>query len=101
MSRRAALMVPALMLLSGLVSSGRAMDDPAFTRQEDVIYGRKFGTALTMDVFRPKKERNGAAVVLVVSGGFFSSHEAINVGFARPLIARGYTVFAVVHGSQP
>jgi acetyl esterase/lipase len=94
-------MVLALALLSGLASSGRAANDPSFTRQEDVIYGRKFGTALTMDVFRPKKERNGAAVVLVVSGGFFSSHEAINVPFARPLIDHGYTVFAVVHGSQP
>ena len=29
-------------------------DEPAFDRKEDVIYGRKFGTALTMDVFTPK-----------------------------------------------
>ncbi len=27
---------------------------PAFTRKEDVVYGRKYGTALTMDVFIPK-----------------------------------------------
>ena len=40
-------------------------------------------------------------MVLVVSGGFFSSHEAINPAFIRPLLDRGYTVFAVVHGSQP
>ena len=38
---------------------------------------------------------------MVVSGGFFSSHEAINPAFVRPLLDRGYTVFAVVHGSQP
>ena len=75
--------------------------DPAFTRQEDVIYGRKFGTALTMDVFRPSTNANGAGIVLVVSGGFFSSHEAINATFIKPLTDRGYTVFAVVHGSQP
>lgn len=78
-----------------------AADEPAFTRNEDVIYGRKYGTALTMDVFRPKGNANGAAVVLVISGGFFSSHEAVNPAFARPLLDRGYTVFAVVHGSQP
>ncbi len=76
-------------------------DGPTFDRKEDVIYGRKYGTALTMDVFTPKAGANGAAIVLVVSGGFFSSHEAINPAFARPLVARGYTVFAVVHGSQP
>ena len=38
---------------------------------------------------------------MVVSGGWFSSHEAINPAFVRPLLDRGYTVFAVVHGSQP
>ena len=27
---------------------------PNYTRTDDVIYGRKFGTALTMDVFAPK-----------------------------------------------
>jgi acetyl esterase/lipase len=87
--------------LAILGPGGVAADEPSFTRQEDVIYGRKFGTALTMDVFRPKTGANGAAVVIVVSGGFFSSHEAINVAFARVLVEKGYTVFAVVHGSQP
>jgi acetyl esterase/lipase len=84
------------------VSTARGADGPSAspTHKEDVIYGRKDGTALTMDVFSPAKP-NGAGVVLVVSGGFFSSHEAINPAFARPMLDRGYTVFAVVHGSQP
>lgn len=71
--------------------------EPDFTRTEDVIYGRKFGTALTMDVFRPKADANGAAIVSVVSGGWFSAHEAV----PKKPIGGGYTVFAVVHGSQP
>ncbi len=81
----------------------RAADEPSFTRKEDVIYGRKHGTALTMDVFTPKKDARGAAVVFVVSGGWFSSHEAINPAspWIQELTRRGYTVFAVVHGSQP
>jgi len=83
------------------VTACRAADDPAFTRQEDVIYGRKYGTALTMDIFTPKKDANGTAVILVVSGGWFSAHEAISLDFIKPLLAHGYTVFAVVHGSQP
>ena len=37
----------------------------------------------------------------MVSGGWFSAHEAINPAFIRELLNRGYTVFAVVHGSQP
>ncbi|MBC7821899.1 MAG: alpha/beta hydrolase, partial [Planctomycetaceae bacterium] len=72
-----------------------------FTRREDVIYGRKFGTALTMDVFTPKEKSNRAAVIFTVSGGWFSAHEAINQGFVTPFTNKGYTVFAVVHGSQP
>jgi acetyl esterase/lipase len=76
-------------------------DEPAFDRKEDVIYGRKYGTALTMDIFTPKKDPKGIGVVLVISGGFFSSREGINPTFIRPLTDRGYTVFAVVHGSQP
>lgn len=72
-----------------------------FKRTEDIIYGRKFGTALTLDVFQPAPTNNGCAILFMVSGGFFSSHEAINPGFYKPLLDRGYTVFTVVHGSQP
>ena len=54
-----------------------------------------------MDVFTPEKDANGLGVILVVSGGWFSAHEAISLPFVEPLVERGYTVFAVVHGSQP
>ncbi len=74
--------------------------EPQVTRTQDVIYGRKYGVALTMDVFTPK-EANGAALVWVVSGGWFSDARAINTLFVAPFTKRGYTVFAVVHGSQP
>jgi acetyl esterase/lipase len=75
--------------------------EPTFTRSEDVIYGRKFGLALTMDVFTPKEKANGRGVVFCVSGGWFSSKESINLSFIKEFLDRGYVVFAVVHGSQP
>ena len=78
----------------------RAQGQPNVTRTEDVIFGRTFGTALTLDVFEPAK-KNGVAVFYVVSGGFFSSHGGIRPGDYQPLLDHGYTVFAVVHGSQP
>src|SRR5438874_11429462 len=91
-----------LALLAAFVPA-QAADEVTYTRQEDVIYGRKFGMALTMDVFTPKKDANGAAIIFVVSGGWFSAHQAINpsTGWFDEFIKRGYTVFAVVHGSQP
>lgn len=80
-------------------------DSEMATRTADVIYGRKHGVALTMDVFTPKANANGAAVVWVASGGWFSSHAGIpgkiENSNLEELLKRGYTVFAVVHGSQP
>ena len=76
-------------------------DEPAsFKRTEDVVYGRKFGTALTMDVFQPA-QTNGVGILAIVSGGWFSSHQMIAPAAYKPLLDRGYVVFAVVHGSQP
>jgi acetyl esterase/lipase len=88
-------------VVSGLGGQSWAQDESSVDRKSDVIYGRKFGTALTMDVFTPKANANGLGIIWVVSGGWFSSHESIGVPFIEELTKRGYTVFAVVHGSQP
>jgi acetyl esterase/lipase len=82
-------------------ATGSAADEPNYDRTEDVIYGRKHGMALTLDVFKPRVKANGAGVVFVVSGGWFSDHDRIPVPFFGECLKRGYTIFAVVHGSQP
>jgi acetyl esterase/lipase len=87
-------------LLVGVSPSAWSETKADFKRTEDVVYGRKFGTALTMDVFQPAKT-NGRGILFMVSGGWFSSHEAVNPNFYKAFLDRGYTVFAVVHGSQP
>ncbi|WP_417851805.1 alpha/beta hydrolase family protein [Thalassoglobus sp.] len=69
----------------------------------DVVYGHKFGLAMTFDVFTPEKEANGAAVLFMVSGGWYSKWsppESLQVRF-RDLTDKGFTVFAVRHGSSP
>jgi acetyl esterase/lipase len=81
-----------------LLASGGVAAEPVRTR--DVVYGRKDGLALTLDVFRPDKA-NGAGVVLIVSAGFTSSPESFAPAYAKEFLKRGYTVFAVFHGSQP
>jgi acetyl esterase/lipase len=91
----------ALALQLGVVSTALAQSAPTFKRTEDILYGRKFGTALTLDVLQPAANSNGYGIVLMVSGGWFSGHDAINPRMYAPLLDRGYTVFAVVHGSQP
>jgi acetyl esterase/lipase len=81
-------------------SSPSRAEEPAFTRQKDVVYGRKFGAALTMDIFKPRKP-TGAAIIWVVSGGWISNPEAISPVFVQEFVNRGFTVFAVCHGCQP
>jgi predicted esterase len=92
----------------------------------DVVYGHKAGMALTFDVYRPGI-RNGAAVISVLSGGWQSSWEMLQQfrstpsGRLRlltereiqaeggilpshdyhPLLDKGFTIFAVRHGSSP
>ena len=84
-----------------LLAPTHAQDPATFTRTEDIVYGRKHGTALTLDVIQPVSAPNGYGIVFMVSGGWFSSHDAINPAFYSEFLNRGYTVFAVVHGSQP
>ncbi len=86
---------------------GLAQAKPEFSRTEDVIYGRKFGTALTLDVFRPATP-NGYGLVFPVDGGWVSNHDPAGPGLPavypdayKAFLGRGYTVFAVVLSSQP
>jgi dipeptidyl aminopeptidase/acylaminoacyl peptidase len=95
----------ALSVIGTLGNLVRAQTGPAeHSRQSDVIYGRKFGLALTMEVFTPAKP-NGLGVVWVVSSSGKSSREqTLQPSFERrisPLLTHGYTIFAVIHGSSP
>jgi acetyl esterase/lipase len=68
----------------------------------DVVYGHKHGMALTMDVYQPE-EGNGVGVLFMVSGGWFSiwAPPQQTIGLFKPLLDKGFTVFAVRHGSSP
>jgi acetyl esterase/lipase len=77
------------------------VERPAVERTEDVIYGRKFGMALTMDVYVPKAKRNGAGIIYAVSGGWFSAKQPVAPIVYDEFLRGGYAVFAVTHGSQP
>lgn len=75
----------------------------------DVVYGHKMGMALTFDALVPA-EQNGAAVLFMVSGGWFSrwsdphriaAGEGRQFGAVGDLLDHGYAVFMVRHGSAP
>lgn len=70
--------------------------------QPDIVYGHKDGLALTFDVLRPR-EPNGAAVLFLQSGGWYSAWVPPNVlvPASKPLLSKGFTVLIVRHGSAP
>jgi hypothetical protein len=87
-------------------ASARVIGAQAPARQPsvttDVVYGHKDGLALTLDVHR-SAHPNGAGVISIVSGGWQSSVELAQI-FTQaypPFIEKGFTVFAVRHGSWP
>lgn len=69
----------------------------------DVVYGHKDGLALTMDVYKPETAANEAAILFMVSGGWFSrwAPPEQTKPLFDPYLSSGYTVFAVRHGSSP
>lgn len=90
--------------LVGRIGALEAQDElPGVTFRPDVVYGHKDGMALTYDVFTPKENAKGVGVLFMVSGGWVSTWfpaKQTAVLF-QPLLEKGYTVFAVRHGSSP
>ena len=92
--------VAALLLRLGRNLVLRAADEVRI--KEDVIYGRKDGMALTLDVIQPARA-NGAGVLWIQSGGWYSvwAPPKLLAAFSKPMLDRGLTVFIVRHGSAP
>jgi acetyl esterase/lipase len=67
----------------------------------DVAYGYKDGMAMTFDVLKPKHGANGAGILVVMSGAWYSGHYTIEqcVESWELLLARGFTMFIVYHPS--
>jgi acetyl esterase/lipase len=68
----------------------------------DVVYGHKDGLAMTFDVYTPANPSR-AGVLFMVSGGWVSTWVPPESAIGRfaALLAKGFTVFSVRHGSSP
>jgi acetyl esterase/lipase len=85
-----------------LASAALADEEKKAEVVPDLIYGRKDGMALTLDVVKPAKP-NGAAVLWIQSGGWYSNwvDSRLWLGVGKPFLDRGITLFIVRHGSAP
>jgi acetyl esterase/lipase len=69
----------------------------------DVVYGHKAGMALTYDVIEPVDTSNGAALIHIISGGWYSRYTPPDslIGKYSSYLDKGYTLIPVRHGSAP
>jgi acetyl esterase/lipase len=93
--------LPALILT--VCAAAQALVQPSVEIIPDVVYGHKDGLAMTFDVLKPKANANGAAVIIMVSGGWVSPYSPPQQAALRSkdLLDKGFTVIAVRHGSSP
>ncbi len=89
--------------ISLMSQMGWTQTSPRPSIEADVVYGHKDGLAMTMDVYRPEGDFNGATILFVMSGGWHSSWappEQVRPLF-QPYLDHGFCVLAVRHGSSP
>ena len=89
-----------VLFVAGVAAFGFWYFNPRVDRTEDLIYAKRHGEDLTMDVIRPM-DPNGLGIVLVVSGSWKSNPDSGKIWLGAPILRRGYTVIAVSHLSQP
>ncbi|MGO8689140.1 MAG: prolyl oligopeptidase family serine peptidase [Thermoguttaceae bacterium] len=67
----------------------------------DVVYGHKDGLAMTFDVLQPTQNANGAGILSLQSGAWFSGYNAPKnfIDGWRAMLDKGFTIFIVYHGS--
>ena len=98
---RGLLGIGGLILLAALLAGGLWLYfHPSIARTDGVVYGKRHGHELTIDVVRPGRP-NGLGIAVLVSGGWRSSKNSFRPWMTAPLLRRGYTIFAVYHVSQP
>src|SRR5512136_412714 len=115
------------LICAAMASAEKAFDAKDVRVRPDEVYGHKFGLALTFDIYTPRNS-NGAAVLFISSGGYASGlmrqcEKGEDSGWRflaagavgkwdlpqliieqysfQKLLAAGFTVFDIRHGSTP
>jgi len=95
-------MIQRLLIITVALCAAEAFGVEGVEIVPDVVYGHKHGMALTFDVYKPK-QANGTGILFIVSGGWYSRWRPPeqSIGWFKPMLDKGFTVFAVRHGSSP
>ena len=89
---------------AAMAANAVAQDEKPYEQTVDLVFAEVHGTGLLMDVFTPRQDKNGLAIVDVASGAWHSDRGKIRDHEKAKLYdifcGRGYTVFAVRPGSR-
>lgn len=82
-----------------------AQDEKPYDQVEDHVYQTHDGVDYYMDIFTPKGDKNGLAIIDVASGAWHADRGKIRdheqAQMYNIFCGKGYTVFAVRPGSRP
>jgi acetyl esterase/lipase len=86
-----------------LFAATAAAQETPYTQRENIVYGEAHGVGLVMDIFTPAGDKNGLAIVDVISGAWHSDRGKIRDHTRAQTFhihcRKGYTVFAIRPGS--
>jgi len=93
--------VLAVVLLAALlVGAGWWYFHPEFSQISGIVYTRRNGKDLTLDVVKPARP-SGSCVLVMVSGGWKSDAKKFQPWMAASFLRQGHTLVAISHLSQP
>ncbi|WP_298861681.1 prolyl oligopeptidase family serine peptidase [uncultured Gimesia sp.] len=103
--------VPCFLCLIGLFSlilfeqpvNAEQKSELPYLQRQNVVYAEVYGVGLLLDIFTPRGEANGLAIVDIASGAYHSDRGKIRDHKRAQMFdifcGRGYTVFAIRPGS--
>ena len=92
------------LLLTTFILLASAHSGFAQVQHKNIVYAEVHGVGLVMDIFTPTENRNGLAIIDVISGAWNSSRGKIRAHqraqVFKIMCSHGYTVFAIRPGSS-
>lgn len=96
----ARLLLVLILLALVLFGAGWWYFHPSFTETRGIVYTKRNGHDLTLDVVRPAHP-NGIGILVMISGRWKSDPKKFQPWLAASFLRQGHTVIAVNHLSQP
>lgn len=90
------LLLALIVLAMLLLGAGWWWFHPGFTVERGIVYTKRNGHELTLDVVKPEHP-TGSAILVMVSGNWKSDPKKFQPWHAASFLREGHTLFAISH----